>query len=282
MKRILICPAERPPVAFLAQSGPLVNVSILGEPLICRWMEWHAANGIQDILVLATDRPEQVREAVADGERWGLRVQVKPELQELTPDEARARYPEHGGVAQLADHLPGMPEFPLFNNYGNWFTALTTWLHERPQFSPIGCRQIAPGVWVSKRAQISSTAQLIGPCWIGEHVKINAHAKIGPNAFIENRVVVESAVEISDSIVGPDTFVGALTRVQHSIAWGSTLIDWSTGSCAHVPDAFLMCPLSQRFPGPIGSTADSWSDVWQLLFWRTWQFLTGRKAKLRN
>jgi len=60
---------------------------------------------------------------------------------------------------------------------------------------------------------------------------------------------------VTDSIVGPETYVGEFTEVKHSLAWGSTLINWQTGSCTHVPDAFLLSPLSQR---AATARADHW------------------------
>jgi hypothetical protein len=46
--------------------------------------------------------------------------------------------------------------------------------------------------------------------------------------------------------VWPETFVGRLVAVRNSIASGSTLLNWVTSSCLHVPDAFLLGPLGGR------------------------------------
>jgi hypothetical protein len=69
---------------------------------------------------------------------------------------------------------------------------------------------------------------------------------IGPRAVLEHAAFVEGHAEISDSVVGPETFVGKFTEVGHSIAWGSTLVDWRLDSCIKVPDAFLLCSLGRR------------------------------------
>ena len=42
--------------------------------------------------MLACDRPAQVRALSGDGTRWGLRVEVLPEIRELTPVEALVKY----------------------------------------------------------------------------------------------------------------------------------------------------------------------------------------------
>jgi hypothetical protein len=39
MKAVLICPADRPAVAKLAEVAPLPNLPILGESLVEYWLE---------------------------------------------------------------------------------------------------------------------------------------------------------------------------------------------------------------------------------------------------
>lgn len=273
MKKILICPGDMPAVAFLAQSAPLVNLPLLGQPLIVHWMEWLASGGIKDVLVLATDRPEQVRDLLSHGVRWGLRVTVQSELRELSAEDAVEKYAPQGWncSAAIIDHLPDLPEFQLFSSYGQWFAAVQALLPRAAEMNRLGFRSLMPGVWIGRRAQLHATAQLAPPCWIGENVRVGPHAVIGPRAVLEDGVVVETAAEIADSVVGPETFVGAFTKVQNSLAWGSTLINWRSGSCAHVPDAFLLSSLSRQ---SLSGTGANWSDGWTLALSRAWQYLT--------
>ena len=124
--------------------------------------------------------------------------------------------------------------------------ALQTLLPRTANLNRVGVREIKPGVWVGLRSRIAAAAELRAPCWIGEEVWIGPNAIIGPNTILENRVVVETGTEIANTVVGPETFVGALTELNNSLAWGSTLINWRSGSRTTVPDAFLMCSLGQR------------------------------------
>jgi NDP-sugar pyrophosphorylase family protein len=109
----------------------------------------------------------------------------------------------------------------------------------------IGLREIAPQIWAGRKTMIHSSAKLIGPCWLGDNVRVEKNAVVGPYAFLEDQVVADESSEISHSWVGPDTFVGELTRVSNSLAWGSSLINWRTGSHLMVPDSFLMCSLAK-------------------------------------
>jgi NDP-sugar pyrophosphorylase family protein len=247
MRAVLICPGERSGVAFLAQSGPLVTLSVLGEPFLHYWFEFLYAAGIKEVLLIATDRPDQVRAVAGNGSRWGLKVEIKAELQEPAVEEVQAQYGGKEGQSRviLLDHLPGMPLMNVFASYSHCFAAVKEWLVLSPKQHRIGLREIQPGIWFNRGARVASSAHLESPCWIGENVRVGPHARIGPEAILESRIMVEQRAEIAHSIVGPETFVGSLTHIADSVAWGNNLINWKNGSCIQVPDSFLLCPLSQ-------------------------------------
>src|SRR5689334_16965473 len=92
MKAILICPAERPEIDALAEKAPLVNLCLFGKPFAFHWLEYLAVSGATKVTILAADRPEQVRQIVGDGARWGLHVEVIPESHELNCIEAQHKY----------------------------------------------------------------------------------------------------------------------------------------------------------------------------------------------
>ena len=252
MKSLLIAPADRPTVAALAEHGPLALATVLGKPLVAYWLEYLADLGIREIRILAADRPDQVRAFVGNGARWGMNVEVIPALRELTVVEARSKYrpkdetdwPTTQLDVILMDRFPGLPNLPLFDSYSSWMTAVQAWLPLSASRHRVGARELQPGVWVGLRSRISPSARLQGPCWIGENVWVAENAVVGPYAVLENRVVVESGVEVSHSTIGPDTLVGHFTEVRDSLASGSTLVNWRTGSRTTVPDAFLMCSLT--------------------------------------
>jgi len=258
MKALLLCPAAPPALKILAEQAPLASLPILGKSLIEYWLAHLASLGAKQVRVVVTDRPAQVCAQVADGTRWGLRVEVISEAWELTSDEARSKY---GGASEgqstrelndviLMDHLPGLPQHALFKSYASWFAALQAWMPSAVTPDRIGLREIRPGVWVGLHARVSPRAELRAPCWLGESVYVGPKAVIGPRAILEERVFVEKAAEIAYSIIGPETFVGEGTDVEHSLAWGSTLINWKTGSCLKVPDAFLLCSLAAGVEAP--------------------------------
>jgi len=213
-----------------------------------------AAQKFKEIRIVTSEPAEVITEYTGDGSRWGPKVEVFHEVCDLTPEEARKRYkpnyesdwaPEPLDVIE-ANHLPGLEGCKLFDSYRDWFQALSRWLPIVANSRRIGMRELSSGVWVGRRTKISRQAKLVGPCWIGDHVQIGKDAIIGPNSFLESQVVVDVGASIENSWVGPETFLGALAELKDSLAWGSTLINWKTGSNTVVPDPFLLTSLSDR------------------------------------
>jgi NDP-sugar pyrophosphorylase family protein len=180
----------------------------------------------------------------------------------------------------LLDHFPTLEKLPLFCSYRDWFKAVLAWMPYAARLNRVGLREIQPGVWCGLRSRVAASALLRAPCWLGNHVQVSADAVIGPNAILEDRVVVESASEVISSFVGSDTFVGALTRVEDSIAMGSTLIDWKSGSCTQVPDPFLLCALGKQSGDgrELGGRLGSWLG----LFKRPMGVVSGWQERLRS
>jgi hypothetical protein len=236
---------------------PLSNVSALGKPVIAHWLDNLAARNVKEVLVLATDRPEETRAVVGDGRRWGLRVQVIPEIRELSPAEARRKYRRDDDPGKwldapddstLMDHLPGLDDFPLFDSYASWLAGVQQEIPRATTPDRIGLHEVQPGIWVGLHARIASDAQLNAPCWIGEDVDIRHGAIIGPMAVLEDRCFVERGAEISNSVIGPDTFVGEFAEVHDSIALGKTLIHTKLNSITRVDADFLLCSLVESPP----------------------------------
>jgi NDP-sugar pyrophosphorylase family protein len=253
MKTLLICPAIRPALPQLADLRPLATFPILGECLVNHWVEHLAALGAREVIIVAADRAAQVRAAVGDGERWGVRIEVIESGLELTVAEAVAKYQSPGGAPWLPapndvilmSHLPGCAESPLFDSYASWFAGVAEWMPRALTPARVRVSEIRPGIWVGRRARVSPRAQLIAPCWIGDQVFVGPRAVIGPGAVIEDRAVVEVGARVTQSYVARDTFVGRMTSVVNSLALGSTLINWQTDSSLRVPDPFLLCSLAR-------------------------------------
>jgi NDP-sugar pyrophosphorylase family protein len=250
MKKILICPTERPAMASLGEVMPLAKMPVLGKSVLEHWLERVALQGCKEVLVLAANRPDEIRRIAGDGERWGLRAEVRSEARELTVREALHKYrlETEGEETQGAvmDYLPQMPDQPLFDSHAAWLAAAQRLVDKQLFPIAIGLQELKPGVWVSRRARVAPDSHLLGPCWIGENAWIDSGAVVGPGSIVENRAFIGRGAEVVQSLIGPETFVGENTDVKASIAFGNKLINWRTNSVLQVPDPWLLCGLRER------------------------------------
>jgi hypothetical protein len=246
MKVLLLCPSESPAVDLFSRHVPLSNVPLLGHSLLEYWLSHLASSGVEQVLVVAHDRPEQVQAVVGHGERWGLSAKVAVETRALTPAQAWLKYgaeldqtPAQGSVVTL-DHFPGLAEKPVFASYAAWFEALQEWMPHALTPDRVGMREVQPGVWLGRRSQISASARLRPPCWVGAQVTIGRGAGIGPNVIVEDGACIEPGVEIVSSCVGPSTFVGRGAWLAESVAWGDDLVHWPSGAVTTLGAPFLV------------------------------------------
>ena len=251
MKALVICPEHREAGQPFQRKRPLALTPILGRTRLDHALSELKAAGVQEVVVLASDRPEMIRDSVGKGEKWGLKIAVIPTPEELPPDVAEARYgqrqPGDPRVALVTlDSLPAVAGLPLWRSHTGFFEFMRQAVSTPEVAGRLTMREAWPKVWVSTRANISNMAEIEGPAWIGPDVTIGAGAKVGPNAVIESKVFLDDRSIVRDSWVGPSTYVGADTTICDSLAWGNGLLNWRNGSWLEVRDSFLLHDLSHR------------------------------------
>ena len=268
-KALLISPSDRPAVAELSRLAPLATIPLLGESLIEYWLTHLALGGVKEVQILASDRPELIKNLTGQGARWGLKVEIGTEARELTVAQAQIKYATEFSASApnkifVLDRFPGEPDLEIFSSYANLFAGLVQWMPKANTVDRVGFREIQPGIWVGRHAHVSPQAQLCAPCWIGKHAIIGANCVIGPNAILENHSFVEGGAEIVNSAVGADTFVGKLAALRQSFALGNALVSWKTESVTQITDAFLMCALRRQ---PNAKTSEKFlGRLFELLF----------------
>lgn len=237
MNIILHCPSHAAPVPALTRRVPLALTPLLGATVIEHALAALAAEGVRRIRVAATQSLAEIRAVVGRGEAWGVDIEV-------TTPTASGNGPPPDRVVAL-EHLPQLPHLPLWRSYRDWYGVHQELLPLAAR-QQLAMREIAPGVFASRRSQLSADARLEGPCWIGAGVFIGRRARVGPGTVIEDGCYVDEGAEITGSIIGPRTFVGAYVEVRDSFAWGDELLQLDTGSLTRVPDPFLLAECQVR------------------------------------
>ncbi|MDB6134772.1 MAG: Nucleotidyl transferase [Verrucomicrobiales bacterium] len=249
-KVIFICPDSRPGLERVAGDGPLALALYLGKPLLDHALDGLARRGVKEVLMLVSAWPEEIRRFLQGSHTWKLSVRVVTESVEPSPGTAAEKHAAYKAHEVLTlDFLPQAPGVPVL-------TSLEAWHRSRAELLPllapsmIGTQEISPGVWTGLRAQVDPTAVLTAPCWIGPAARVSRRARV--QGFVEEGSIVDHDAVVEDSTVGPSTSLGAMTLLKTSLAMGSHLLNWRTGSVTHLTDTFLLAPLT-RSPTPSSS-----------------------------
>ena len=252
---ILICPDQRPALEALTGGVPLALAIYLGKPLIEHALDGLVRSGVTNVLVLASDRPSEVRAYVGDGSAWGVQVRISPEASELSTSEAAVRHASfaHDAVLTL-DSLPQAPDVRILSDPESWH-------HSREQLLPllaasqIGAREISPGIWCGMKSRVHNSAVLSAPCWIGPSTMVGSQAVVGPHGYVESDSVIDAHASVENSTVGPRTYLGSMTHLGDSVAAGPVLVNWRNGSITRLTDTFLLSrldPPQEALSSPLG------------------------------
>lgn len=256
MNAVLILPDQRDAAGFARRIKPLALLPFMGRELLDLWLEKLASEGVKHVTLLAADRPEEIRRAMGNGGRWGIKFQLIPVPREPSEDEARALFgvDEDTRVLKL-ETLPSMPTQPLWESTEGLYDVMRRLFRHAETGTSLTMRRMASDVFVSTRARISSTAVIEGPAWIGPQVIVGENAHILPGSIIEKAAYIDRDATVRGSWVGPKTYVGAMTEISHSFAWGDGLENWRLASFIEITDDFLLASLRhQRF----GSARAGW------------------------
>lgn len=255
MNAVLICPDHREAAGFARRMKPLALLPIMGRTLLDLWLEQLASDGVKQVTLLAADRPDQIRRAIGDGGRWGLKISVIPVACEPSIEQAGIFATDaHTRVLKL-DTLPALPQMPLWESTEGLFDVMMKKFRHAETSAHLTMRRIAPDVFISTRARISPTAIIEGPAWIGPQVIIGPGAHIMPGSIVEDAAYIDRQATVRGSWIGPKTYVGAMTEISHSFAWGSGLENWRLASFIEVTDDFLLASLKHQ---PFGGARSGW------------------------
>lgn len=248
MNAIVICPDQLPAGRLFQRKAPLALLPVFGRTLLDRTLEKLSREGYQEVIVLASDRPNEIREELAISSHWGLKVLCVSAERELSMEEAELRFSRSFSVPSEVTSksleywldLPGgLPGYIHLSNHRFFATLLK--LSRITQ--GIAMEEREPGVWISKRAKVHPTAQINGPAWIGSGVSIAPNAIVDAETIIDSGSVIDKAAYVSASWIGPDTYIGQATEISDSLVWGGSVSRWSDGSFLEINDEFVIADL---------------------------------------
>jgi NDP-sugar pyrophosphorylase family protein len=103
-----------------------------------------------------------------------------------------------------------------------------------------GGREIRPGIWIDKGAEVDKRARIVSPAYIGRNCKVKEDALITRCSSIEHNCCVDYGTVIEDSSVLANTSIGIWLDVRHAVADGNKLFSLAHGVGVEVSDPSVM------------------------------------------
>jgi hypothetical protein len=103
-----------------------------------------------------------------------------------------------------------------------------------------GGRELALGLRVGLRAQVSPRSLKQGRAYVGDNSRMHPEAELLGDVMIARDAVIDRAATLCDCVILPHSYVGELLEVADAIVAGDTLVRVDTGVTLTLTDAFLL------------------------------------------
>lgn len=160
-------------------------------------------------------------EVISDTVNTGIYV-IEPEVLDLIPEDEPYDFSKELFPKLLEAGVPlyGYVAEDYWTDVGNiqeYMRASFDILEDRVNIAgPIG-EHIGGGIWVEEDVEIAPDAQLYGPVFLGEGVKIKGGVMIHGPAVIRNSTIVDNQAHIERSIVWRNAYIGENTEIRGAI-----------------------------------------------------------------
>jgi len=108
-------------------------------------------------------------------------------------------------------------------NIQEYVRATADILHRQVQLEPLG-QHIGGDIWADEDVEIAPSAQLFGPIYLGQGVKVKGGVIIRGPAVIRDYTIVDDRANIERSVIWRDSYIGERVEVRGSIVGRQCII----------------------------------------------------------
>jgi len=220
----------------LLQNRSMAMLPILGRSLAEHWGDRLHDAGIEELLIVSSRFPEQLRQVFRDGERWGfnsIEYLSTPCLQDWQQALTLTQGFGHDNCAFVL--LNAMPPVLETGNGDNQAAAAGSLLTARPM-SADGAMTTIDAYWAANMLRLDEAAeqQLAPNCHISGDARLLGSVSVG------NRVVVGRAVTLERSVIASLVDIGADTVVRNAVILSNSQIGSQLDICDMVIDGHFV------------------------------------------
>jgi NDP-sugar pyrophosphorylase family protein len=166
-------------------------------------------------------------------------AKLPPKLTRLSPEIIK--WAEAGEAEVINDPGPAL----WVDDFAGYWRAHQAALAGQSPFAPCKGRDVRIGL----RCRIDSQAVFSPPVIVGDEVEIGRGCRVGPGAVIGDGCILDVGVEASDCLALAGTYLGPETSLISAVADQGLLVRYPDGTATHVPDFFIMGPVSAMTSG---------------------------------
>lgn len=199
---------------------PPAMLGVAGLPLIHHWMDALKVAGVEHVYIISSQFPEQLRDYVGNGERWGFtgvehistgKLSSWPQVQRLTSGISH-----HSCVYAALNTYPTQPLNRQASNEYFW----VNWHEKSDKRETVFPVRSLNSLWL---ANMKAIKKRIKNSYI-PHATIDRRTRLEGSNYFADGVVVRSQVSISDSVIGRNVDLGEYTEIHQSVILDNTLI----------------------------------------------------------
>jgi len=219
----------------LLQNRSMAMLPVHGRSLAEHWGDRLHDAGIEELLIVSSRFPDQLRQVFCDGERWGfnsIEYLSTPCLQDWQQALTLTQGFGHDDCAFIL--LNAMPPVMETDHGDNQATAAGSLLTSRPVFAD-GAITTIDAYWAANMLRLDSAAeQQIEP-----HCHISGDARLLGSVSIGSRVVVDRAVTLERSVIAGLVDIGADTVIRNAVILSNSQIGSQLDICDMVIDGYF-------------------------------------------
>lgn len=267
-------------LAPLNQFYPPALLPVAGKSPLELWLEILCDAGITDVYLFTSHLTSNIKEAIPNGDHWGVNLTYLSSKGEENPSELVTRYasslPERF-LTTRADILPMWNENGLLRNVQTikkhdeslvrleWENikelissdarSLTKVAHlpvaatqilsgAYPKLLPRGLRA-DDGKWVATPNFTKSRADMFdGILYVGRETHIDRETSMTGSVIVEHGSFIDRSAVLKDAYIMPASYVGQNVTIDSAIVCGSLLIDLKNSSAQQIGDPALISQIN--------------------------------------
>lgn len=204
----------------VTRDRPIALLEVMGKPIIHHWLERLSTAGVKHITIVCSRFPEQIRQYVKRGERWGFETvnYVSTSNVEAWPLVLK-KVVTHDTEPCAYVSLNAFPQEPLLrlSNSEDYWVSWQRTQHNTQVAFPI---RSLNSLWLINMQMLKKSASKS----LAPNASIHNRSRLQQNFSISDKVAISPQVTISDSVICKDVDVGEGTEIKQSLVLSNTLL----------------------------------------------------------